>query len=34
VCAVSFGYADPEEPANAFRTTRADLDVVVRRVNE
>ena len=34
VCAVSFGYADPEEPANAFRTTRADLDVVVRRVGE
>lgn len=34
VCAVSFGYADQEDPANAFRTTRADLDVVVRRVNE
>lgn len=34
VCAVSFGYADQEDPANAFRTTRADLDVVVRRVGE
>lgn len=26
VCAISFGYADPEHPANTFRTTRADID--------
>src|SRR5690606_21419224 len=24
VCGISFGYADPTHPANAFRTTRAD----------
>jgi len=24
VCGISFGYADPAHPANAFRTTRAD----------
>ena len=30
VCGISFGYADPEHPANGFRTTRADLDQVVR----
>ncbi|GAB3861061.1 nitroreductase [Nocardioides maradonensis] len=29
VCAVSFGYADPDHPANAFRTERAGLDEVV-----
>lgn len=29
VCGVSFGYADPEHPANAFRTERADLADVV-----
>lgn len=32
VCGVSFGYADPDHPANAFRTTRAPLDQVVRYV--
>ena len=29
VCAVSFGYADPDHPANAFRTERAELGEVV-----
>ncbi|WP_460800050.1 nitroreductase [Nocardioides pacificus] len=29
VCAVSFGYADLEDPVNAFRTTRADVADVV-----
>ncbi len=29
VCAVSFGYPDPEHPANQFRTKRAPLDQVV-----
>ncbi len=29
VCGISFGYADPEHPANDFRTTRAPLDEVV-----
>jgi nitroreductase len=29
VCAISFGYADPEHPANGFRTKRAPLDEVV-----
>ncbi|PAY24507.1 nitroreductase [Dietzia natronolimnaea] len=31
VCGISFGYADPEHPANAFRAGRADLTDVVRR---
>ena len=30
VCGISFGYADTGHPANAFRTTRAPLDQVVR----
>lgn len=30
VCGISFGYADPNHPANGFRTTRATLDQVVR----
>ena len=29
VCAVSFGYEDPEHPANAFRTSRATVDAAV-----
>ena len=29
LCAISFGYADPDHPANAFRTERAGLDEVV-----
>ena len=29
VCAVSFGYADETNPANAFRTDRSSIDDVV-----
>jgi nitroreductase len=29
VCAVSFGYADQQHPANCFRTTRADVEDAV-----
>ena len=29
LCAISFGYADADHPANAFRTERADLDEFV-----
>jgi nitroreductase len=29
VCGISFGYADPEHPANRFRTGRADPKVAV-----
>jgi nitroreductase len=29
LCAISFGHADPDHPANAFRTDRADLDAIV-----
>ncbi len=29
VCGISFGYADPDHPANGFRTTRADLGQVI-----
>jgi nitroreductase len=29
VCAVSFGYEDPEHPANGFRTSRSVLDDVL-----
>ena len=25
LCAISFGYADPDHPANGFRTSRADM---------
>lgn len=32
VCGISFGFADPQHPANAFRTTRAPLPEVVRWV--
>ena len=28
LCAISFGYADPDHPVNGFRTTRADLDEI------
>jgi nitroreductase len=34
VCAVSFGFADDEHPANGFRTTRAPIDDVVTWVGE
>ena len=29
LCAISFGYADTEHPANSFRTTRADLSDIL-----
>lgn len=29
LCAISFGYADPDHPANSFRTERADLSEFV-----
>ena len=29
LCAISFGYADMDDPANAFRTERAGLDEIV-----
>lgn len=32
VCGISFGYADMQHPANAFRTRRAGLDEVVHWV--
>lgn len=32
VCGISFGYEDTSRPGNAFRTTRAPLSEVVRRV--
>jgi nitroreductase len=33
VCAVSFGYPDQTDSVNDFRTTRAELDAVLRRVD-
>lgn len=30
VCGISFGYANPEHPANGFRTTRAPVDELLR----
>ena len=32
VCGISFGYGDSAHPANRFRTARAPVDAVVRRV--
>ena len=29
LCAISFGYADEDHPANAFRTTRAPLGEIL-----
>ncbi|MCA0869561.1 nitroreductase family protein [Seohaeicola saemankumensis] len=29
LCAISFGYADPDHPANGFRTERAGVDDIV-----
>lgn len=29
VCGISFGYADPDHPANSFRTSRAEADMIV-----
>jgi nitroreductase len=34
VCGISFGYADPQHPANRFRTTRAPLAEVVHWAGE
>lgn len=34
VCGISFGYADLEDPANGFRTTRASTADATIRVNE
>jgi nitroreductase len=34
VCGISFGYADPEHPANRFRTSRAPLEQTVAWVND
>jgi nitroreductase len=33
VCAVSFGYADEDDPVNTFRTNRAEPDTVVHRLD-
>jgi nitroreductase len=29
LCAISLGYADPDAPANSFRTERADVDDII-----
>jgi nitroreductase len=29
LCAITFGYADPDHPANSFRATRAPLDEIM-----
>ena len=29
LCGISFGYADPDAPANSFRTDRAPVDEIV-----
>lgn len=29
LCGISFGYADPDHPANSFRTTRAAVDDII-----
>ena len=34
VCGISFGYEDPEHPANRFRTSRADLEEAVRWIED
>jgi nitroreductase len=34
VCGVSFGYADPDHPANGFRTRRADISEAASFVRE
>jgi len=34
VCGMSFGYADPDHPANQFRTKRAPLDEVVTWITD
>lgn len=32
ICGISFGHADPDHPANGFRTTRAAVDEIARFV--
>lgn len=34
VCGISFGYRDPDHPANRFRTDRAEIDDAVTWVDE
>ena len=34
LCAISFGYADPDHPANGFRTDRADANDIISWHNE
>ena len=34
VCGISFGYADPAHPANAFRTGRADVDAAAAWISQ
>lgn len=34
LCAISFGYADPDHPANGFRTARAETDDIISWHNE
>lgn len=34
VCGISFGYADPDHPANNFRTSRASVDEAVRWISK
>lgn len=34
VCGISFGYGDPDHPANSFRTRRDDIDEIVTWVSE
>ena len=29
LCAISFGFADPDHPANHFRTDRAEVDEIM-----
>ncbi|MEO8059433.1 MAG: nitroreductase [Burkholderiales bacterium] len=33
VCGISFGYKDPDHPANGFRTTRASMERVVQWID-
>jgi nitroreductase len=34
ICGISFGYPDPDSPANSFRTNRAAVDDVVHWIDE
>jgi nitroreductase len=33
VCGISFGYEDPDHPANRFQTSRADISQVANWVD-